>query len=91
MRSSAIGNNGTTYLMASVKKAGTVLFWWKAQEYVTVRGTTLEQLFLDYLKTELKRRHEVDAVMSKLDALAKKTSARLTGIDLPRECMVYSC
>ena len=28
---------------------------------------------------ELNRRHEVDAVMSKLDALAKKTSARLTG------------
>ena len=27
----AIGNNGTTYLMASVKKAGTVSFWWKAQ------------------------------------------------------------
>ena len=25
------GNNGTTYLMASVKKAGTVSFWWKAQ------------------------------------------------------------
>ena len=40
---------------------------------------------------ELNRRHEVDAVMSKLDALAKKTSARLTGVDLPRECMVYSC
>ena len=52
----------------------------EAKEYVTVRGTTLEQLFLDYLKTELKRRHEVDAVMSKLDALAKKTSARLTGL-----------
>ena len=51
----------------------------EAKEYVTVRGTTLEQLFLDYLKTELERRHEVDAVMSKLDALAKKTSARLTG------------
>ena len=63
----------------------------EVKEYVTVRGTTLEQLFLDYLKTELKRRHEVDAVMSKLDALAKKTSARLTGVDLPRECMVYSC
>ena len=31
MRSSAIGNNGATYLMASVKKAGTVSFWWKAQ------------------------------------------------------------
>ena len=34
MRSGAIGasgNNGTTYLMASVKKAGTISFWWKAQ------------------------------------------------------------
>ena len=35
----------------------------EVKEYVTVRGTTLEQLFLDYLKTELKRWHEVDAVM----------------------------
>ena len=31
VRSGAIGNNGTTYLMASVKKAGTVSFWWKAR------------------------------------------------------------
>ena len=31
MRSGAFGNNGTTYLMASVKEAGTVSFWWKAQ------------------------------------------------------------
>ncbi len=31
VRSDTIGNNGTTYLMASVKKAGTVSFWWKAQ------------------------------------------------------------
>ena len=31
VRSGEIGNNGTTYLMASVKKAGTVSFWWKAQ------------------------------------------------------------
>ena len=31
VRSGAIGNNGMTYLMASVKKAGTVSFWWKAQ------------------------------------------------------------
>ena len=31
VRSGAVGNNGTTYLMASVKKAGTVSFWWKAQ------------------------------------------------------------
>ena len=31
VRSGAIGNNGMTYLMASVRKAGTVSFWWKAQ------------------------------------------------------------
>ncbi|MBQ3343106.1 MAG: chitobiase/beta-hexosaminidase C-terminal domain-containing protein [Kiritimatiellae bacterium] len=31
VRSGAIGNSSTTYLMASVKKAGTVSFWWKAQ------------------------------------------------------------
>ena len=31
VRSGAIGNDGTTYLMASVKKAGTVSFWWKVQ------------------------------------------------------------
>ncbi|MBO7684672.1 MAG: chitobiase/beta-hexosaminidase C-terminal domain-containing protein [Kiritimatiellae bacterium] len=31
VRSGAIGNNGTTYLMASVKKAGMISFWWKAQ------------------------------------------------------------
>lgn len=51
----------------------------EAQEYVTVRGTTLERMFLDYLKTELKRRHEANAVMSRLDELVKKTGARLTG------------
>ena len=31
VRSGAIGNNGTTYLMASVKKAGKVSFWWNTQ------------------------------------------------------------
>ena len=31
MRSGAVGNNGTTYLMASVKKAGKVSFWWNTQ------------------------------------------------------------
>lgn len=30
-RSGAIGNDGVTYLVASVKKAGTVSFWWRAQ------------------------------------------------------------
>ena len=48
----------------------------EAQEYVTVRGTTLERLFLDYLKTELKRRRELDSAMSEFDALVEKTSSR---------------
>ena len=30
VRSGAIGNNGMTYLLASVRKAGTVTFWWRA-------------------------------------------------------------
>ena len=48
----------------------------EAREFVTVRGTTLERMFLDYLATELKRRREADAVMSRLDELARGTSAR---------------
>ena len=48
----------------------------EAQEYVTVRGTTLERMFLDYLKSELKRRREVDSAMSEFDALVEKTSSR---------------
>ena len=48
----------------------------EAQEYVTVRGTTLERLFLDYLKAELKRRRELDSAMAEFDALVEKTSSR---------------
>ena len=48
----------------------------EAQEYVTVRGTTLERMFLDYLKAELKRRREVESAMSEFDALVEKTSNR---------------
>lgn len=48
----------------------------EAQEYVTVRGTTLERMFLDYLKAKLKRRREADAAMSEFDALVEKTSSR---------------
>ena len=51
----------------------------EAREYVTVQGTTLERMFLDYLGRELKKRREAEAVMSKLDELVKGTSARLTG------------
>ena len=51
----------------------------EAQEYATVRGTTLERLLFDYLKAELDRRHEVDEVMAKFDALVEKSHGRLNG------------
>lgn len=51
----------------------------EAQEYATVRGTTLERMLFDYLKTELEHRRKVDATMAALDALVLKTSSRLHG------------
>jgi hypothetical protein len=51
----------------------------KAREYATVKGTTPERMLFDYLKVELKRRHEADALMGKLDALVKKSHGRLNG------------
>jgi len=51
----------------------------EAQGYATVQGTTLEQMFLDYLAAELERKRKADAAMARLDALARKTSGRLHG------------
>ena len=51
----------------------------EAREYATVRGTTLERMLFDYLKAELQKRHDADALMAKLDALVKKSSGRLNG------------
>ena len=48
----------------------------EAREYVTVRGTTLERMLLDYLAAELKRRRDLDAAMSEFDALVETTSKR---------------
>ena len=48
----------------------------EAREYVTVHGTTLERMFLDYLAAELKRRRDQDAAMSEFDALVETTSKR---------------
>ena len=48
----------------------------EACDYVTVQGTTLERMFLDYLGNELKRRKEIDAAMSEFDALVETTSRR---------------
>lgn len=48
----------------------------EAREYVTVHGTTLERMFLDYLAAELKRRRDLDAAMSEFDALVETTSKR---------------
>ena len=51
----------------------------EAREYATVRGTTLERMLFDYLKTEMERRRKVNEKMAGLDALVMKTSKRLTG------------
>ncbi len=48
----------------------------EVHDYVTVQGTTLERMFLDYLGNELKRRKEIDAAMSEFDALVETTSRR---------------
>lgn len=51
----------------------------EAQEYATVRGTTLERMLLDCIKAEIERRRKVNETMVGLDALVMKTSKRLTG------------
>ena len=51
----------------------------EAQEYATVRGTTLERMLFDCIKAELDRRRKADEVMAELDAMVLKTSKRLTG------------
>ena len=48
----------------------------EALGYATVHGTTLEKMFLDYLKNELKRESERRSIMAKFDALVEKTSSR---------------
>ena len=48
----------------------------EAREYVTVRGTTLERMLLDYLAAELKLRRDLDAAMSEFDALVETTRKR---------------
>ena len=51
----------------------------EAREYATVQGTTLERMLFDCLAAELQRQREADALMSKLDALVRKSSGRLNG------------
>ena len=51
----------------------------EAQGYADLSGTEIGRMFLDCLADELKRRREASAVLSRLDELAKRTSARLVG------------
>lgn len=51
----------------------------EAMEYATIQGTTLERMFIDYLRGELERRRSVDEAMAEFDALVEKTSKRLKG------------
>lgn len=52
-----------------------------AQSYTTLEGTTLEQMFLDYLKKEFERSRErrrvteMDEWESRFDELVEKSSA----------------
>ena len=48
----------------------------EAQEYATIRGTTLEQMLFDCIKAELARRRQADFLVSEFDALVEKTSSR---------------
>jgi hypothetical protein len=51
----------------------------EATAFAASRNITLEQLFVDSLDAEINRKREASRVMSRLEALVKKTGARLTG------------
>ncbi|MBQ6923016.1 MAG: hypothetical protein IJQ73_00085 [Kiritimatiellae bacterium] len=51
----------------------------EATAFAESRNTTLEQLFADYLDGELRHSRKVQAVLSRLEKLKKRTNARLTG------------
>ena len=50
----------------------------EAQGYADLRGTTLEQILFDYLKSELARKAEVDKALAKLDGLVRQSHGRLS-------------
>ena len=51
----------------------------EATAFAESRNTTLEQFLIDSIDAEMKRRREAAEWMARLDALAAKTGARLTG------------
>ncbi len=51
----------------------------EATAFAESRNTTLEQFVIDSIDAEMKRRREAAEWMARLDALAAKTGARLTG------------
>lgn len=51
----------------------------EALGYATLQGTSLEKLFIDLLATELKRKQQANARLSRLDDLVKRTGKRLSG------------
>ena len=51
----------------------------EATAFAESRNTTLEQFVIDSIDAEMKRRREAAEWMARLDALAEKTGARLTG------------
>ena len=51
----------------------------KANDLAESRNTTISQLFREYINFEFKRRENARVVMERLEAIRKRTSARLTG------------
>ena len=51
----------------------------EAKAFAESRNTTLQQLLVDYLDAELQRRREAQSALSRLDRVAERVSARLSG------------
>ncbi len=51
----------------------------EATAFAESHNTTLEQFVIDSIDAEMNRRREAAEWMARLDALVKKTGARLTG------------
>lgn len=51
----------------------------EAEAFAQSQNTTLQQLVVDYIGSELKRRREVQVVLSRLDKISNRVNARLSG------------
>ncbi len=51
----------------------------EAEAFAQSQNTTLQQLVVDYIGSELNRRREVQVVLSRLDKISNRVNARLSG------------